>query len=120
MRCSGARPAAIEARLTTPFGDLPAFSRPRPARCILEIGFGGGEHLAMRSAEAPTSASSAAEAYVNGVAKLLALADRNHLANIRLWDKILGPDRLAALRPRSGALSLYRPGPKRRHRSAGS
>lgn len=63
-----------------------------PARFVptretwLEIGFGGGEHLAHQAALHPDIAFIGAEPFVNGVAKLLAaIADRN-LANIRIFD----------------------------------
>lgn len=52
----------------------------------LEIGFGGGEHLA---AQAQTHADVniiGCEPFVNGMAKLLATIERDHLANIRVYD----------------------------------
>ncbi|MGF1500371.1 MAG: tRNA (guanosine(46)-N7)-methyltransferase TrmB, partial [Paracoccaceae bacterium] len=51
--------------------DLPArFGRPRPGG--LEIGFGGGEHLAGLAARHPEVGFLGCEHYVDGVAKLLA------------------------------------------------
>jgi tRNA (guanine-N7-)-methyltransferase len=52
----------------------------RPAR--LEIGFGGGEHLAHQAALHPDIAFIGAEPFVNGVAKLLALIEARDLRNI--------------------------------------
>lgn len=52
----------------------------------LEIGFGGGEHLAHQAALHPDIAFIGAEPFVNGIAKLLAaIADRG-LDNIRIHD----------------------------------
>jgi tRNA (guanine-N7-)-methyltransferase len=62
-----------------------AFDRERldprkPAR--LEIGFGGGEHLAHQAALHPDVAFIGAEPFINGVAKLLALIEARALRNI--------------------------------------
>jgi len=50
----------------------------------LEIGFGGGEHLAARAREAPDVGFLGCEPFVNGVAKLLAAIEAEGLANIRI------------------------------------
>ena len=50
----------------------------------LEIGFGGGEHLAARARENPDIAFIGCEPFVNGVAKLLATIDEEKLGNIRV------------------------------------
>jgi tRNA (guanine-N7-)-methyltransferase len=55
-----------------------------PDRIELEIGFGGGEHLAMRAAEAPATGFLGCEPFINGVAKLLASIDGAGLSNIRI------------------------------------
>ncbi len=52
----------------------------KPAR--LEIGFGGGEHLAHQATLHPDIAFIGAEPFVNGVAKLLALIEARDLRNI--------------------------------------
>ncbi len=52
----------------------------------LEIGFGGGEHLAHQAALHPDISFIGAEPFVNGVAKLLALIEEKKLANIRIHD----------------------------------
>ena len=50
----------------------------------LEVGFGGGEHLAWQAARAPRTGFIGAEPFLNGVAKLLALIDEQKLDNIRV------------------------------------
>jgi tRNA (guanine-N7-)-methyltransferase len=52
----------------------------------LEIGFGGGEHLAHQAGLHPEVSFIGAEPFVNGVAKLLALIEEHKLANIRIHD----------------------------------
>ena len=52
----------------------------------LEIGFGGGEHLAHQAALHPEISFIGAEPFVNGVAKLLALIEDAGLQNIRIHD----------------------------------
>ena len=44
-------------------------------RCWLEIGFGGGEHLAAQAGDNPAVTLIGCEPYVNGVARLLSLID---------------------------------------------
>jgi tRNA (guanine-N7-)-methyltransferase len=48
----------------------------------LEIGFGGGEHLAHQAALHPDIAFIGAEPFINGVAKLLALIEARNLRNV--------------------------------------
>jgi tRNA (guanine-N7-)-methyltransferase len=52
----------------------------------LEIGFGGGEHLAHQAALHPEVSFIGAEPFVNGVAKLLALVEEKNLSNVRIHD----------------------------------
>ena len=52
----------------------------------LEIGFGGGEHLAHQAKIHPDVDFIGAEPFLNGVAKLLALIEEKQLANIRIHD----------------------------------
>jgi tRNA (guanine-N7-)-methyltransferase len=52
----------------------------------LEIGFGGGEHLAWQAAAHPAVGFIGCEAYVNGVAKLLSAIEERNLDNIRIHD----------------------------------
>ncbi|GJD94895.1 tRNA (guanine(46)-N(7))-methyltransferase TrmB [Methylobacterium iners] len=53
----------------------------------LEIGFGGGEHLAAQAARAPATGFIGAEPFVNGVVKLLRAVDEAALRNVRVWDE---------------------------------
>ncbi|MDP8996566.1 MAG: tRNA (guanosine(46)-N7)-methyltransferase TrmB, partial [Pseudomonadota bacterium] len=53
-------------------------------RRILEIGFGGGEHLAHQAAVNPTISYIGAEPFLNGVAKLMAEIDERKLTNLRV------------------------------------
>ena len=50
----------------------------------LEVGFGGGEHLAWQAARHPGTLMIGAEPFVNGAAKLLSLVDEQALANVRI------------------------------------
>lgn len=59
------------------------FGRP-PARVWLEIGFGGGEHLAALAALRPDVAWLGCEPYLDGVAKLLSHIAATEPANIRV------------------------------------
>jgi tRNA (guanine-N7-)-methyltransferase len=51
---------------------------------ILEIGFGGAEHLVHAAHLAPDKQFLGAEAFVNGVAKCLAAIERDKITNIKL------------------------------------
>jgi tRNA (guanine-N7-)-methyltransferase len=53
----------------------------------LEIGFGGGEHLAGWAINNPEIGIIGCEAFVNGVASLLEHIDHNQLTNIRIYPK---------------------------------
>lgn len=50
----------------------------------LEIGFGGGEHLAFQAQHNPSVGMIGAESFVNGVAKLLVHVDEGGLDNVRI------------------------------------
>ena len=52
----------------------------------LEIGFGGGEHLAGLAEANPAVNFIGAEPFVNGVASLLRHIQTRQLSNIRIWD----------------------------------
>jgi len=84
----------------------------------LEIGFGGGEHLAAEARANPDVGFIGCEPFVNGMAKLLAVADAEGLKNIRLWDEdatLLLPRLPEALFARVSIL-YPDPWPKRRTR----
>lgn len=55
-------------------------------RVRLEIGFGGGEHLAHRASEQPLTGFIGVEPFVNSMAKMLAKVEERALSNIRLYD----------------------------------
>jgi tRNA (guanine-N7-)-methyltransferase len=59
------------------------FGDDRPLH--LEIGFGGGEHLAYRADLLPDHGFIGCEPVLNGVATALAHIRERHLANVRLW-----------------------------------
>jgi len=95
---------------------LTQFSTSR-ADLALEIGFGGGEHLAGLAEANPTTNFIGAEPFVNGVASLLRHIETLKLQNIRIWDddvRLILP----AL-PAAGLASVYimfpDPWPKKRH-----
>jgi tRNA (guanine-N7-)-methyltransferase len=53
----------------------------------LEIGFGGGEHLAHEAARFPQAGFIGAEAFLNGVARMLQHIDALKLSNVRIHDE---------------------------------
>ncbi|MBB4266313.1 tRNA (guanosine(46)-N7)-methyltransferase TrmB [Roseospira visakhapatnamensis] len=58
---------------------------PHPVRAVwLEIGFGGGEHLAAQAAAHPEVGFVGGEAFQYGVAKLVAAVDDAGLTNVRV------------------------------------
>ncbi len=50
----------------------------------LEIGFGGGEHLAAQAQAHPTVGVLGCEPFLNGVGRLLSLIDRDGFRNVRI------------------------------------
>jgi tRNA (guanine-N7-)-methyltransferase len=83
----------------------------------LEIGFGGGEHLAAQAAANPHVGLIGCEPFINGVSSLLALLDEQALTNVRIHSedaRLL----LRALQPASidrAFLLFPDPWPKRKH-----
>ncbi|WP_457106649.1 tRNA (guanine(46)-N(7))-methyltransferase TrmB [Methylobacterium sp. P5_C11] len=65
---------------------FPAMPAP-PDALWLEIGFGGGEHLAAQAAAQPDIGFIGAEPFVNGVVKLLAAIEAGGLRNVRIRDE---------------------------------
>ncbi len=55
-----------------------------PKRVVLEIGFGGGEHLAAMAKSEPESGFLGVEPFLNGVAKLLGQVETDNIENLRL------------------------------------
>ena len=103
--------------LSQPLSDPAALFPDKPATLWLEIGFGGGEHLAAEADANQNTGYIGCEAFLNGIAKALALIESASLSNVRLYN---GDARavIEAL-PRSsldGVYLLYPdPWPKRRH-----
>lgn len=89
-----------------------------PQRIVLEIGFGGGEHLAAMARAEPESGFLGVEPFLNGVAKLLGQVEAEGLENLRL---LRGDGRDVLVRLPDASLDavylLYPdPWPKRRQR----
>jgi tRNA (guanine-N7-)-methyltransferase len=83
----------------------------------LEVGFGGGEHLAAQAEANPAVGIIGGEVFVNGIASLLNHVDRRGLGNVRIF-----PDDIRHLLPRLPEACLGRvfvlfpdPWPKKRH-----
>jgi len=57
---------------------------PRFSQHILEIGFGGGEHLVAQAKRHPDTGFIGIEPFVNGLAKALTGIEENALENVRL------------------------------------
>ena len=73
-------------------------SKPAPAdihqlfdmkvdKVVLEIGFGGGEHLVERAKEQPNTGFIGCEPFINGMGKVLSAISDNQLENIRVFDE---------------------------------
>jgi tRNA (guanine-N7-)-methyltransferase len=83
----------------------------------LEIGFGGGEHLAAEAQSLGQTGFIGCEPYVNGMAKILTQIEAHNIGNIRLFAGDAA-ELLAWLPPRSlSRIDLIHPDPwpKRRH-----
>jgi len=55
-------------------------------KLVLEIGFGGGEHLAFQALKNPDVQFIGAEPFINGIASLLKLIEEHNIQNIKIWD----------------------------------
>ncbi len=92
---------------------------PNSSETYLEIGFGGGEHLATRAMDNPTAGFIGAEPFMNGTASLCRHVMTEGITNIRIW-----PEDVRLLLPRleggslNGVFILFPdPWPKTRHRA---
>ncbi len=73
--------------LSTPASnDLGELFQGKPDQVMLEIGFGGGEHLAGQARQAPHVGFIGVEPFINGMAKMLGQIDDDDLKNVRLFD----------------------------------
>ena len=98
-------------------GGPAAWFQSAKAHYALEVGFGGGEHVAARAKAAPDTGFIACEPFINGVAKLLIEVDENGLDNVCIHNDD-ARDVMAALPDAclDQAYLLYPdPWPKKRH-----
>jgi len=90
---------------------------PNATEYQLEIGFGGGEHLAWQARHHPTVGYIGAEPFINGVAKLLCQIEDKGLDNIRIHFGDARP--LLEALPKASLTRLFvlhpDPWPKKRH-----
>lgn len=107
-------------RLQLELGDGPldpAALFPQSTARVIEIGYGGGEHLARQARQNPATGFIGCEVFSGGIAKLVEKIDEEGLENIRLFTddalKLLQKLPDASL---DGAYLLYPdPWPKTRH-----
>ena len=91
---------------------------PNPVREVwLEIGFGGGEHLAEQAENNPDIGFIGCEPFINGVASLMKHIDARQISNVRVYDddvrhllKRMAPESLARI-----FILFPDPWPKTRH-----
>jgi len=109
-------------RVTLPPGDGPFDPRSlfssAPRKLWLEIGFGGGEHLAGQAARHQEIGFIGCEVFLNGLASALAHINREKLTNVRLLHedaRVLLPHLTDGAVDRVYLL-FSDPWPKRRHR----
>ena len=76
---------ALDLGAAAPADPRALFARPVDT-LVMEIGFGGGEHLAAQAAAHPSTGFVGIEPFVNGMAKLLARIEDAGLDNVRLHD----------------------------------
>ncbi len=108
-------------RVSVPAGDEPLDPKSLFPMAIdavwLEIGFGGGEHLAQQAQARPKTGFIGCEPFVNGVASLLGQIEEQRLENVRVHADDAGP--LIARLPDGCfdclAILFPDPWPKRRH-----
>jgi tRNA (guanine-N7-)-methyltransferase len=58
---------------------------PDAERIVVEIGYGGGEHLARKAAEEPQTGFIGCEVYTGGIGKMVQAIDARGLKNVRLF-----------------------------------
>ena len=73
--------------IRAPLEDFEPQALMRSARQVwLEVGFGGGEHMAAQAARSPETLILGAEPFLNGVASALRHVEEAGLANVRIHD----------------------------------
>jgi len=92
------------------------FKSPAPTK-ILEIGFGGGEHLAAQAKLRPDDCFIGCEPFLNGVASLLDHLERETIGNVRIFndDARLMLDALEGASLDQCFVLFADPWPKKRH-----
>ncbi len=107
---------AIDLSASGAFDPGSMFADP-PRSVWLEIGFGGGEHLAAQAERRRDIDFIGCEVFENGIAKLLGEVECRHLANIRLFidDARLLIGALPAASVERVFILFPDPWPKRRH-----
>ncbi|WP_425430627.1 tRNA (guanosine(46)-N7)-methyltransferase TrmB [Devosia indica] len=58
---------------------------PEADRIVIEIGYGGGEHLARKAAEQPGTGFIGCEVFTGGIGKMVQAIEANDLENVRLY-----------------------------------
>ena len=83
----------------------------------MEIGFGGGEHLAKQALANPNINMIGCEPFTKGVSKLLTQIEHDSIANIRIWEHDARPllDRMPDNSIDRMFLLFNDPWPKKRH-----
>lgn len=67
--------------------DIHKIFKHQTNQIILEIGFGGGEHMVQRAGEMPEAGFIGCEPFINGMGKALSAIDDAKLTNIWLYDE---------------------------------
>lgn len=103
--------------LETDLSDPARLFKTKPTSVWLEIGFGGGEHLATQAAAHPGIGFIGCDPFLNGVARLLGEIETNSLSNIRIFtdDARLVLDALPEASIDRCFILFPDPWPKRRH-----
>lgn len=122
-RLHNAQQARVEALLPDleiPVGDDPLDPKdlfPQADETIIEIGYGGGEHLARQASEHPGTGFIGCEVFSGGIAKLIEQIERQGLDNVRLYtDDALGLLKRLPDASVDGVYLLYPdPWPKKKH-----
>lgn len=72
---------------TRPLESVPELFAHQPETIWMEIGFGGGEHMARQAMNHPDIGIIGCEPFINGVVKVLATIESESIENIRIYDE---------------------------------